>query len=85
MSCYANVKPKPTSDGQETNGEAGGRRDEVVENVMEVIDRPIGYCRYGHGPNNFLFICGGVGECLQQCFVESQRASNSDEVSLKRT
>lgn len=40
--------------------------DEAVEPIkefkMEIIDHNIGYARYGRGPNNFLFICGGVGK-----------------------
>ncbi|KAI6193127.1 putative alpha/beta hydrolase [Aphelenchoides besseyi] len=35
---------------------------EPIEEAMTLIDnQPIGYQRYGQGPENFLFICGGVG------------------------
>uniref|UniRef100_A0A1I7SFE9 AB hydrolase-1 domain-containing protein n=1 Tax=Bursaphelenchus xylophilus TaxID=6326 RepID=A0A1I7SFE9_BURXY len=34
----------------------------IIEAYAEINDLPIGYCRYGHGPYVFLFICGGVGQ-----------------------
>lgn len=33
----------------------------IIEAKTEILDLDIGYCRYGHGPYYFLFICGGVG------------------------
>lgn len=34
---------------------------EITEAKQVILDCEIGYCRYGNGPINFLFICGGVG------------------------
>uniref|UniRef100_A0A914V1W8 AB hydrolase-1 domain-containing protein n=1 Tax=Plectus sambesii TaxID=2011161 RepID=A0A914V1W8_9BILA len=33
----------------------------IAEEMTEIDGAPIGYARYGTGPNNFLFIPGGVG------------------------
>lgn len=33
----------------------------IVENKLEIYDCNIAYCKYGYGPNYFIFICGGVG------------------------
>lgn len=48
---------------------------EIIEAKQTIIDCEIGYCRYGKGPFNFLFICGGVGcykkdypECMLRAF-----------------
>lgn len=47
----------------QTNGKI-----ELMESIEEakqlILDRDIGYCRYGNGPINFLFICGGVGSLV---------------------
>lgn len=42
-----------------TNGQSV--EEPIVEGMTELFDWNIGYERYGHGPVNFLFICGGVG------------------------
>lgn len=42
----------------------------VKEEVTQILDRQIGYCRYGHGPNKYLFIPGGVG-CYRKDYPES--------------
>jgi pimeloyl-ACP methyl ester carboxylesterase len=50
------------TNGTATNGES--IEEPITEEIIEIGDRKIGYERYGHGPMNFLFICGGVGELL---------------------
>jgi hypothetical protein len=45
-----------------TNGQPA--LEPLKEEMVELFDWNIGYQRYGHGPNNFLFICGGVGKFL---------------------
>lgn len=42
----------------------------VVEDVTQILDRQIGYCRYGHGPNKYLFVPGGVG-CYKKDYPET--------------
>jgi hypothetical protein len=37
----------------------------IIEDKVQIDDCGIGYQKYGHGPENFLFICGGVGEFLR--------------------
>ena len=44
----------------------------ITEHFEDIIDRKIGYCRYGHGPQNFLFICGGVGKHLLKLLTLNQ-------------
>ncbi|CAD5209658.1 unnamed protein product [Bursaphelenchus okinawaensis] len=44
-------------------------KEPIIEAHAEVMDMNIGYCRYGHGPYVFLFICGGVG-CYKKDFPE---------------
>lgn len=43
-----------------TNGQPA--LEPIKEGLVEINDWNIGYQRYGRGPNNFLFICGGVGK-----------------------
>ena len=38
-------------------------RDVINEDSVQILDQNIGFCRYGFGRTNFLFICGAVG-CL---------------------
>jgi hypothetical protein len=45
-----------------TNGQPA--LEPLKEEMVELFDWNIGYQRYGRGPNNFLFICGGVGKFL---------------------
>lgn len=33
----------------------------IIESITIIDDQKIGYCRYGQGKHNMLFICGGVG------------------------
>lgn len=40
-----------------SNGE-----EPIIEDKVQIEDCGIGYQRYGHGPENFIFICGGVGK-----------------------
>uniref|UniRef100_A0A0R3RJE8 AB hydrolase-1 domain-containing protein n=1 Tax=Elaeophora elaphi TaxID=1147741 RepID=A0A0R3RJE8_9BILA len=42
---------------------------EITESVTMIDDHKIGYCRYGRGKYNMLFICGGVG-CYKKDFPE---------------
>ncbi|EJD73683.1 hypothetical protein LOAG_18906 [Loa loa] len=41
--------------------------NEIVEAITMIDDQKIGYCRYGGGKYNMLFICGGVG-CYKKDF-----------------
>ncbi|CAJ0963376.1 unnamed protein product, partial [Mesorhabditis belari] len=54
-----------TENGQnghpEQNGQENGQPTAVTEAFEKIQDLQIGYCRYGNGPNNMLFICGAVG------------------------
>jgi hypothetical protein len=43
-----------------TNGD-----EPIVEDKVQIEDCKIGYQRYGHGPENFIFICGGVGKSFR--------------------
>ncbi|KAI6185085.1 putative alpha/beta hydrolase [Aphelenchoides bicaudatus] len=54
---------KPATNGQHT-------QEPIHEDKIELFDWKIGYARYGHGPNKFLFICGGVG-CYKKDYPES--------------
>lgn len=58
----SNSNKKPANELNSTNG---NQKEEVIlfeEGTQQIIDTKIGYSRYGKGPNNFLFICGGVGK-----------------------
>lgn len=58
----SNSNTKPANELNSTNG---NQKEEVIlfeEGTQQIIDTKIGYSRYGKGPNNFLFICGGVGK-----------------------
>ncbi|TMS32164.1 hypothetical protein L596_000043 [Steinernema carpocapsae] len=41
----------------------------IPEFVTEILGQKIGYEKYGHGPNNLLFICGAVG-CYKKDFPD---------------
>lgn len=43
---------------------------EIVEDVLQILDCKIGFCKYGSGPTNILMIPGGVG-CYKKDFPES--------------
>ncbi|VDK82824.1 unnamed protein product [Onchocerca ochengi] len=43
--------------------------NEIMESITMIDDQKIGYCRYGSGKYNMLFICGGVG-CYKKDFPE---------------
>nr|AAK26377.1 putative alpha/beta hydrolase [Heterodera glycines] len=45
------------------------KMEPIEEANLKIIDTDIGYCRYGKGPVNFLFICGGVG-CYKKDYPE---------------
>ncbi|KAF7640200.1 TPR_REGION domain-containing protein [Meloidogyne graminicola] len=51
----------------------------INENKINIIDQDIGYCQYGKGPINFLFICGGVG-CYKKDYPESMLSSYDPEL-----
>jgi len=54
----------------------------IVEGMTEIFDLNIGYERYGRGPMNFLFICGGVG-CYKKDYPDSVlRAFNPDYFTI---
>uniref|UniRef100_A0A183CJP3 AB hydrolase-1 domain-containing protein n=1 Tax=Globodera pallida TaxID=36090 RepID=A0A183CJP3_GLOPA len=59
--------------GVDNNNSKEASEEEVKELIVEakekIIDSDIGYCRYGRGPINFLFICGGVG-CYKKDYPE---------------
>ncbi|VIO94966.1 Alpha/beta hydrolase, putative [Brugia malayi] len=42
---------------------------EIMESITTIDEQKIGYCRYGRGEHNMLFICGGVG-CYKKDFPE---------------
>ncbi|KAI1728558.1 alpha/beta hydrolase fold domain-containing protein [Ditylenchus destructor] len=52
----------------------------VIEDVCEILDSNIGYCRYGHGPTNYLFICGGVG-CYKKDYPENVLRAFDPEIA----
>uniref|UniRef100_A0A0K0FG27 Valacyclovir hydrolase (inferred by orthology to a human protein) n=1 Tax=Strongyloides venezuelensis TaxID=75913 RepID=A0A0K0FG27_STRVS len=43
---------------------------EIVEDILQILDCKIGYCKYGSGPIKILMIPGGVG-CYKKDFPES--------------
>jgi hypothetical protein len=48
---------QPVETSRMSNGE-----ESITEDKVQIEDCGIGYQRYGHGPEYFIFICGGVGE-----------------------
>lgn len=56
------VEPTPQQQ-QQVPKQPADAPEPIIEAHTSLMDTKIGYCRYGHGPYNFLFICGGVGEC----------------------
>ncbi|CAK5032105.1 unnamed protein product [Meloidogyne enterolobii] len=52
---------------------------QISEHKMNILDREIGYCRYGKGQTNFLFICGGVG-CYKKDYPESMLSAYDPEI-----
>jgi hypothetical protein len=56
-----------------SNGE-----EPIIEDKAQIEDCGIGYQRYGHGPEYFIFICGGVGKFrFYQIFVAKSKFSGS--------
>lgn len=54
--------PANKLNGTQSNGaQSVPAQEPITEGMIELFDWNIGYQRYGHGPMNFLFICGGVG------------------------
>lgn len=52
----------PPVNGSEINSASTKQLESIDEGIVNILDWNIGYCRYGRGPINFLFICGGVGK-----------------------
>lgn len=71
----------PTTDSSATKSTAT-EPEQILEEKQHILDMQIGYCRYGRGPINLLFICGGVG-CYKKDYPESMlRSFDSDEVTI---
>lgn len=46
----------------DTSNENDSSINTITESITMIDDQKIGYCRYGLGKYNLLFICGGVGK-----------------------
>lgn len=60
------------------------KMEPIEEANLKIIDTDIGYCRYGKGPVNFLFICGGVGPFLRPQILNSPPPSSLWQAVTKK-